>query len=151
MLFSNKNLQLGYHFGQKTELRSLMCWCTILWGDDGINSGYRLFCNLVCLFYFQLFVSWLRPLIFTTIIVRSSILICSMNISFVLPNCIFYPIRRPYYIPHASRSLLCIRFVVVAFQSEEEVRWRRGPPWPFLPALDPPLDKSGRKTTTLHL
>ena len=33
-----------------------------------------------------------------------------------------------YYIPHASTSLLCIRFVFVAFQSEEEVRWRRGPP-----------------------
>ena len=32
-----QNLQLGYHFGQKTELRSLMCWCTILWGDDGIS------------------------------------------------------------------------------------------------------------------
>ena len=31
-----QNLQLGYHFGQKTELRSLMFWCTILWGDDGI-------------------------------------------------------------------------------------------------------------------
>ena len=31
-----QNLQLGYHFGQNTELRSLMCWCTILWGDDGI-------------------------------------------------------------------------------------------------------------------
>ena len=26
-----------------------------------------------------------------------------------------------YYIPHASRSLLCSRFVAVAFQSEEEV------------------------------
>ena len=55
-----------------------------------------------------------------------------------------------YYIPHASRSLLCIRFVAVAFQSEEEVRWRRGPPVTyFCPALDPPLDGSGRKTTTL--
>ena len=27
-----------------------------------------------------------------------------------------------YFIPHASRSLLCIRFVAVAFQSEEKVR-----------------------------
>ena len=27
-----------------------------------------------------------------------------------------------YYVQHASRSLLCIRFVAVAFQSEEEVR-----------------------------
>ena len=33
---SEQNLRLGYDFGQKTELRSLMCWCTILWGDDGI-------------------------------------------------------------------------------------------------------------------
>ena len=32
---------------------------------------------------------------------------------------------------HASRSLLCIRFVAVAFWSEEEVSWRRGPPWPI--------------------
>ena len=54
------------------------------------------------------------------------------------------------YIPHASRSLLCIRFDAVAFQSEEEVRWRRGPPVTyFCPALDPPLGGSGRKTTTL--
>ena len=30
------------------------------------------------------------------------------------------------------RSLLCIRFVAVAFRSEEEVLWRRGPPWPIL-------------------
>ena len=27
-----------------------------------------------------------------------------------------------YYIPHASRSLPCIRFVAVAVQPEEEVR-----------------------------
>ena len=59
-------------------------------------SGYRSYCNLVCLLYFQLLISWSRPLIFTTMIVCSSFLICSMNISFVLPNCIFYPIRRPY-------------------------------------------------------
>ena len=30
--------------------------------------------------------------------------------------------KQQYYIPHASRSLLCIQFVAVAFQSEEEVR-----------------------------
>ena len=30
--------------------------------------------------------------------------------------------KKQYYIPHASRSLLCIRFVAVAFQSEAEVR-----------------------------
>ena len=58
-------------------------------GVRSFCSGYRSFCNLVCLFYFHLFISWLRPLIFTTIIVRSSILLCSMNISFVLRNCIF--------------------------------------------------------------
>ena len=65
-------------------------------GDRSFCRGYRSFCNLVCLYYFQLFISWLRLLIFTTITVRSSILICSMNILFVLLNCIFYPIRRPY-------------------------------------------------------
>ena len=53
-------------------------------------------------------------------------------------------------LPSCFRSLLCIRFVAVAFQSEEEVRWRRGPPMTYFgPALDPPLGGSGRKTTTL--
>ena len=28
--------------------------------------------------------------------------------------------KEQYYIQHASRSFLCIRFVAVAFQSEEE-------------------------------
>ena len=52
--------------------------------------------------------------------------------------------------PHASRSLLCIRFVALAFQSVAEVCWRRGPRVTYFgPALDPPLDGSGRKTTTL--
>ena len=52
--------------------------------------------------------------------------------------------------PHVFRSLLCIRFVAVAFWSEEEVRGRRGPPVTYFgPALDPPLGGSGRKTTTL--
>ena len=38
----------------------------------------------------------------------------------------------------------------VVFQSEEEVRWRRGPPVTYYClTLDPPLDGSGRKTTTL--
>ena len=37
-----------------------------------------------------------------------------------------------HFFPHASRSLLRIRFVAVAFRSEEEVSWRRGPPWPIL-------------------
>ena len=54
------------------------------------------------------------------------------------------------FFPHASRSLLCIRFVAVALWSEEEVSIRRGPPVTyFCPALDPPLEGSGRKTTTL--
>ena len=48
------------------------------------------------------------------------------------------------------RSLLSIRFVAVAFRSEEEVCWRREPPVTYFgPALDPPLGGSGRKTTTL--
>ena len=42
--------------------------------------------------------------------------------------------KEQHFILHASRSLLCIRFVVVAFQSKEEVRSRTGPPcdlfWP---------------------
>ena len=39
---------------------------------------------------------------------------------------------------------------IVVVRSEEEVSWRRGPPVTyFCPALDPPLDGSGRKTTTL--
>ena len=53
-------------------------------------------------------------------------------------------------IPHASRSLLWIRFVAVAFQSEEKVCWRRGPRVTYFgPALDPPLGGSGWKTITL--
>ena len=57
--------------------------------------------------------------------------------------------KQQHFFPHASRSLLCIRFVAVAFRSEE-VRWRRGPPVTyFCPALDPPLGGSGQKTTTL--
>ena len=43
------------------------------------------------------------------------------------------------FFPHASRLLLCIRFVAVAFQSEEEVHWRRGPPVTYFgPTLDQP-------------
>ena len=43
-----------------------------------------------------------------------------------------------------------LQFVAVAFRSEEEVSWRRGPPVTYFgPALDPPLEGSGRKTTTL--
>ena len=55
-----------------------------------------------------------------------------------------------HYISHAFRSLLCIRFVAVAFQPEEKVHWRRGPPMTyFCLALDLPLDRYGRKTITL--
>ena len=41
--------------------------------------------------------------------------------------------KQQHFFPHASRSLLCIQFVAVAFWSEEEVSWRRGPPDLFLP------------------
>ena len=47
--------------------------------------------------------------------------------------------KQQHFITHASRSLLWIRFIAVAFRSEEEVFWRRGPPppppppWPILP------------------
>ena len=44
--------------------------------------------------------------------------------------------KQQHFITHASRSLIWIRFVAVAFRSEE-VFWRRGPPppppWPILP------------------
>ena len=53
-------------------------------------------------------------------------------------------------LPTCFRSLLCIRFIAIAFQSEEEVFLRRGPPVTYFgPALDLPLGGSGRKTTTL--
>ena len=39
--------------------------------------------------------------------------------------------KQQHFFPHASRSLLCIRFVAVAFRFEEEVSWRRGPLWPI--------------------
>ena len=38
--------------------------------------------------------------------------------------------KQQRFITHASRSLLWIRFVAVAFRSKEEVFWRRGPPPP---------------------
>ena len=45
--------------------------------------------------------------------------------------------------------MLCIRFVAVAFQSEEEVLWRRGPPVIyFCPALDSTLGGFGPKVNT---
>ena len=41
--------------------------------------------------------------------------------------------KQQHFITHASRSLLWIQFVAVAFHTREEVFWRRGPPWPTLP------------------
>ena len=35
-------------------------------------------------------------------------------------------------LPNASRLLICIQYVAVAFRSEEEVLWRREPPGPIL-------------------
>ena len=58
--------------------------------------------------------------------------------------------KQQHFITHASRSLLWIRFVAVAFRSEEKVFWRRGPPPPppppdlFCLALDPPPGKYGQ-------
>ena len=54
--------------------------------------------------------------------------------------------KQQHFITHASRSLLWIRFVAVAFGSEEEVLWRRGPPPGdlFCLALDLPLGKYGQ-------
>ena len=59
--------------------------------------------------------------------------------------------KQQHIFPHASRSLLSIWFVAVAFRSEEEVSWRRGPPVTYFgPALDPPLGGSGQNTL-LHV
>ena len=59
--------------------------------------------------------------------------------------------KQQHFFPHAFRSflcILCIRFVAVALQSEEEVCQRQVPSMPYFgPALDPPLGGSGRKTT----
>ena len=41
--------------------------------------------------------------------------------------------KQQHFITHTSRSLLWIQFVAVAFQSEEKVRWTRGPPVTYLP------------------
>ena len=52
---------------------------------------------------------------------------------------------QPFF-PPAFRSLLCIRFVTVAFQSEEAFLWRRDPSLTyFCPTLDPSLDGVCRK------
>ena len=42
-----------------------------------------------------------------------------------------------------------LRFVPVAFRSEEEVLWRRGPHDLYWPALNPPWGGSDRKTTII--
>ena len=48
------------------------------------------------------------------------------------------------FITHATRPLLWIRFVAVAFRSDE-VFWRRGPPCDlFCLTLDPPLGRYGQ-------
>ena len=54
--------------------------------------------------------------------------------------------KQQHFITHASRSLPWIRFVAVAFRSQEEVFWRRGPPpvTYFSLALDLPLGKYGQ-------
>ena len=41
--------------------------------------------------------------------------------------------KQQHFITHASRSLLWIQFVAVAFRSEEEVFEEGDPPWPILP------------------
>ena len=53
--------------------------------------------------------------------------------------------KQQYFITHASKSLLSIRFVAVAFRSEEEVFLRGGTPRDlFCLALDPPLGRYGQ-------
>ena len=42
------------------------------------------------------------------------------------------PKKKQYFFPNASRSLLCIQYVAVAFRSKEEILWRREPPGPIL-------------------
>ena len=50
-----------------------------------------------------------------------------------------------------STSSKEIWFVAVAFQSEEEISWKRGTPMTYFgPALDPPLGGSGLKTTLVR-
>ena len=39
--------------------------------------------------------------------------------------------KQRHFITHASRLLLWIRFVAVAFRSEEKAFWRRGPPMTY--------------------
>ena len=50
------------------------------------------------------------------------------------------------FIPHTSRSLLCIRFVAVAFWAKKQVFFFKvgTPVTYFCPTLDPPLDRYGR-------
>ena len=49
--------------------------------------------------------------------------------------------KQQHFITHASRSLLWIRFVAIAFRSEEEVFWRREP---ILPRPGSALGKYGQ-------
>ena len=43
--------------------------------------------------------------------------------------------KQQSFIPHASRSLLCIRFVAVAFWAKKTIFLRWGPPWPIFALL----------------
>ena len=59
--------------------------------------------------------------------------------------------KQQHFIIHSSISLLCIRFVAVAFRAEEEevFFWKTGTPVTyFCPTLDPPLCRSGQNTST---
>ena len=58
--------------------------------------------------------------------------------------------KQQHFFSHASRSLTCILFVAVAFCLMKKFLEEWDLPWPiFGPFLDLPLDRSGRKTTTL--
>ena len=52
--------------------------------------------------------------------------------------------KQQSFIPHASRSLLCIRFVAVAFWAKKQFFKLGTPVTYFCPALDPPLGRYGR-------
>ena len=55
-----------------------------------------------------------------------------------------------YFFPNASRSLLCIQYVAVAFPSEEEVLWRREPLEPiFAPPWIHPWADSAQESTQM--
>ena len=43
--------------------------------------------------------------------------------------------KQQQFFPHASRSLLSVRFVAINLRSEKDVCWRRDPLWPILVPL----------------